>query len=300
MPPETPDTTAPPNAAETDPPVTAPQSVLIVEDDADLADLFRLWMRKYCGRDATITVVHTVADCRARLNSHGYPDIVLLDRRLPDGSARTILDDLSRGFDGIAVLVTGVPPDSDILTLPIDDYLVKPIDEERLMKRIGLLERLDAADALKSYADARKASLLEFHLDDPTANPLFRRFAAKWSYDRLEIARVDGRAVVYELYTGGGAEGDREIRVTVAGSLGPDLESLLETGAVEPVGELFPSGDGYAWVEADGTEPSDDDGVIGIYEFACETPERHVADDAGRVDAMSHVELTDVLESAFN
>lgn len=285
-------------------PETTPRHVLIVEDDEELADLLQVWATDCYGRNARIHVAHSVAEGKATLESQSALDIVLLDRRLPDGSGRDLLEVLSCQFDAITVMITAVSPDSDILGLPIDDYLVKPIDRETLVKTLSLLEKLDAATALKPYTDSRKASLLEYHLDTPAENPLFRRFAARWSYDRLEIAVVDDRAIVYELYTGSetGTAGDREVHVSIAGSLAPTLESLLESGDVEPIGELLPSGDDYAWIEADDTDPIDpDDGAIGIYGFTCQAPERYVAAaDDGRPTEMGDVELATVLESAFD
>lgn len=290
---------SPADATGTGPPDTTPRHVLIVEDDEELAELLRIWTRDCCGSDARIDVAHSVADGEGVLESRSTLDVVLLDRRLPDGSGRDLLEGLT-GFDAITVMITAVAPEGDIIELPVADYLVKPIDKGTLVEKLSLLEKFDAADALRSYTDARKASLLEHHLDAPEEDPLYRRFAARWSYDRLEVAVVEGRAVVYELYTGGPRAGDdeREIHVSVAGSLASAVEPLLEAGEIEPVGELLPSGDGYAWLRADGVDPIEPaDGVIAIYGFACETPERYVTDDGGGVDC---VELAAALESAFN
>ncbi|WP_254763258.1 response regulator [Natrinema marinum] len=294
-------------AAGTDPPETTPRHVLIVEDDEELAELLRVWVNDCCGGETTVTVAHSVADGTAALESCSTLDIALLDRRLPDGPGRELLDAVTARFDAITVMITAVAPEHDIITLPLNDYLVKPIDKETLVKQLSLLVRLDAATALEPYTDARKASLLEYHLDRPEENPLFRRFAARWSYDRLEVAAVDDRAVVYELYTGGAdtAADDREVHVSVAGALASEIDALLEAGKLEPVGELLPSGDDYAWLEADGDGRIDlEDGAIGIYGFTCETPEQYVADGDGRDDGlavgMSDRELATVLESEFN
>ncbi|WP_226481326.1 response regulator [Natrinema amylolyticum] len=289
--------------AETTVPETTPRHVLIVEDDEDLAELLSVWTRACFGRDARIRVAHSVADGRAQLDAQGTLDVVLLDRRLPDGAGRDLLDSITNRFDAITLMITAVSPESDIIDIPIDDYLVKPIDEETLVTKLSLLEKLDAANALEPYTDSRKASLLEFHLDAPKENPLFRRFAARWSYDRLEIAVVDGRPVVYELYTGGRRAGDddREVHVSIAGTLAAAVDPLLEAGEIEPVGELLPSGDGFAWIRANGTGPIEsDDGAIAIYGFTCETPERYVTDDGGPPAGTTGRELTSVLESAFD
>lgn len=302
----------------------APRHVLVVEDDEELAGLLRIWVRNCWGESATVYVEHTVADAQAVLESRSALDVVLLDRRLPDGDAGDLLEEISCRFDAITVMITAVSPGSDLIRLPVTDYLVKPIDDETFVTKLSLLERLDAANALAAYTDARKASLLEYHLDAPEETPLFRRFAARWSYDRLEIARLgSGRAVVYELYSDDAAtdRDEGEFHVSITGTLAADLDDLLERGAVEPVGELLPSGEEYAWVRAEGDERLDPDAdSIAIYGFGCETPERYVTDDADGqptergtadgasggdrdgdgIDELSHVELASVLESGFN
>ena len=183
--------------AETTPADTTQRHVLIVEDDEELAGLLQVWVEGWCGNHATVHVEHTVADAEQTLESRSVLDIVLLDRRLPDGSARDLLEILPCQFDAITVMITAVSPGSDLIRLPVTDYLVKPTDNETLVTKLSLLEKLEAANALDAYTDARKASLLEYHLDKPEETPLFRRFASRWSYDRLEVAHVDGAAVVY-------------------------------------------------------------------------------------------------------
>ena len=290
-------------------PETSPRQVLIVEDDEELAGLLRVWLRDLTGETASIRVANTIADARALLESGSALDIVLLDRRLPDGTANDLLETTCQ-FDAITVMITAVSPGSDLIRYPVDDYLVKPIDNETLVTKLSLLEKLRASNALEPYTDARKASLLEYHLDSPQETPLFRRFAARWSYDRLEIAHCGGQAVVYELYADETTadRDDGSIRVSITGTLADDIDDLLDDDAVEPVGELLPSGDDYAWIQADGDridrDPESDS--IAIYGFTCETPEQYVADDpvAGSSDAgateLNHVELASILESGFN
>lgn len=281
---------------------TTTRSVLIVEDDEELAELLTVWTRAFCGHNTRIHTAGSVADGQAKLESQPAVDIVLLDRRLPDGSGREVLETVPKGSDVITLMITAVAPGTDIIELPITDYLVKPIDEETLVKKLSLVEKLDTADALEPYTASRKASLLEYHLDRPGENPLFRRFAARWSYDRLEIAVVEEHAVVYELYTGEASPAEEsDIHVSVTGTLAPAIEPLFEAGEIEAIGELIPSGEDYAWVAADSSEPIEPaDGIIGIYGFSCEAPERYVDDDGGWEDEPTDIELAAVLESAFH
>ncbi len=94
-----------------------------------------------------------------------------------------------------------------------------------------------------------------------------------------------------------GSDARIDVAHSIAGSPSSAVDALLEAGEIEPVGELLPSGDGYAWLQADGTDPIEsEDGAIAIYGFTCETSERYVTDDGGGVDC---VELAAALESAF-
>lgn len=300
-----------PTAAGTTAPLEAPESgstfqhVLVVEDEEELADLWEYWLEGFYGDEVSIYTTHTLAEATATLESLTALDLAILDRQLPDGTGDDLLAPVKERFDAVTVMITAVPPESDLINLQVDDYIVKPIDEESLFERFSLLEKLDAANVLSHYSDARKASLLEHHLDDPESDPLFRRFAARWSYDRLEIARVHGQTFVYELYVGtptaDAAIGDGEVSVSISGSLGAELEDLLESGTVKPVGELFPDGDGYSWIGAKRKSRLDAaPDSIGIYEFTCDAPEQYITEDVVAADGMTVGELRETLENEFN
>jgi len=285
--------------ADAPPPEATLDSVLIVEDDGELGMLFRDWLQKFYGSGTAVHVTATVADTEAALESLPALDAALIDRKLPDGDGEELVSSVRSRFDAITVMVTGMSPGTELVELPADDYLVKPVDEGTLLKRLSLLEKLDAVGTLKKYSDARKASLLEYHLEDPERNPLFRRFASQWTYDCLEIAHVEGDSIVYELYTGENERESGEVSVSIVGTLGPDLEVLLADGDVAPVGELVPTDDGYAWLDAGGQARIDTGaGSIAIYEFTCDVPERYTS-DAGSGD-ISHSELREILENEFN
>lgn len=252
--------------------------VLIVEDDEDLSELLALWIRGHYGEATSVHVASSVDEGTERLSSLPRLDFALLDRRFPQGSGDALLETVSVRFDAIVVMITGVTPEEGIIRLPITDYLVKPIDQERLIKRLALLEKLKASGVLTEYTDARKASLLEYHLEEPDEHPLFRRFAARWSYDRLEVADAGEETYVYELYLGrNGQDEDGRVSVSVVGSLAGDLADLVSAGELSPVGELVPSGPRHAWIDAnrdDFIEPPPDGYVI--YEFTGDGPEQLV------------------------
>lgn len=268
------------------------RQVLIIEDDTDLAGLLATWLRKHYGDTAEVQATHSVDEASSTLAALPTLDLVLLDRKLPEGTGDALLDTLRDQFDPIVVMVTGVEPQTELIRLPVTDYVVKPVDRAPLLKRLSLLEKLEANGSLSEYTDARKASLLEFHLEDPEADPLFRRFAARWSYDRLEVAATGKDSFVYELYLGGDdpRPGEKKrISVSVIGRLSTDLETLVDRGELEPVGELVPSGESHAWIDVDRSTVVDPpgDGYV-IYEFVRGAPEPQLrsADgaDIGRIE----------------
>lgn len=252
-------------------PLDRERQVLVVEDDEQLAGLMAHWLDGHSLVTDEICFASTVTEASEVLSTVGALDLVLLDRRLPEGMGDELLSTITDEFDPIVLMITGVEPSESLIRLPITDYLVKPIDEATLIKRIALLEKLQAAGVLGDYTDARKAALLEYHLEDPSASPLFRRFAARWDYDRLEAAVTDDGSYVYELYLGD--DGD-QVSVSVVGHLAAPADQLLRDGTIRQVGEVVPSGDDHAWIDAtpDGSLAVPDDGYA-VCEFVDDTPE---------------------------
>jgi len=118
-------------------------TVLVVDDDVALAELYAAWL-------SDTYEVTTATDGEAALAraAEGDVDVLLLDRRMPGTSGDEVLDALrERGDDCRTAMVTGVDPDFDVLDVPFDDYLVKPVTAEDLR---GVVRTLLALD---EYAD---------------------------------------------------------------------------------------------------------------------------------------------------
>jgi DNA-binding response OmpR family regulator len=133
-------------------------TVLVVEDQERLADLYETWLT----REYTVRTAHTAAEAEGLLDAE--MDIALLDRRLPDGSGDDVLDMIrDAGIDARVAMVTAVDPDFDILEMGFDDYVVKPVTERDLHDIVeGLLERDQHSDELtRYYALASKRATLE-------------------------------------------------------------------------------------------------------------------------------------------
>lgn len=118
-------------------------SVLVVEDERGLADLYVDWLRE----DYYARAVYSGEDALEEL--HNGIDVVLLDRHMPDISGDQVLVSIrDRGLDCRVAMVTGVTPDFDILTMGFDDYVEKPVGRETLEETVARLVDIDAYDAL--------------------------------------------------------------------------------------------------------------------------------------------------------
>lgn len=110
-------------------------TVLVVEDDQALGELYATWL---CQRYD----VHVVNSGEAALDivSETAIDCVLLDRMLPDRSGDDVLVTLrDRGIDAPIAMVSGKEIETDIIDLGFDDYVQKPADRPTLL---GVVERL--------------------------------------------------------------------------------------------------------------------------------------------------------------
>jgi DNA-binding response OmpR family regulator len=156
---------------------------LVVDDEKEVADAYALRLRGACavetaygGREAL-----TVVEDRP-------VDIVLLDRHMPDISGDTVLAELDeRGFDGRVVMVTAIDPDFDVLDLPFDDYLCKPIDREDVRDVVDQQRQILAYETLGEFFSVKSTkSVLEAETspDQREGNDDFQSVARR--ADRLE------------------------------------------------------------------------------------------------------------------
>ena len=106
-------------------------TVLVVDDEEDIADIYTLQLQdrytvrtEYGGPAAVDAVDDDV-------------DVVLLDRRMPELSGNEVLERIrTDGYDGRVIMVTAIDPEFDIIEMPFDDYLCKPVDKETLIEAI--------------------------------------------------------------------------------------------------------------------------------------------------------------------
>ncbi|MFB6198617.1 MAG: response regulator transcription factor, partial [Halobacteriaceae archaeon] len=90
--------------------MTEPATVLVVEDERNLADLFGTWLEG----EYDVRVSYTGEDALEEFDDG--VDVVLLDRRMPDISGDEILKEINQSVHECQVaMVTGVDPDFDIV-----------------------------------------------------------------------------------------------------------------------------------------------------------------------------------------
>lgn len=154
---------------------TETPTVLVVEDNEELADMYAEWLR------GTYTVL-TAYDGREALTLLDDDiDVMLLDRLMPNCSGKEVLTRLNgEGIDCRVALVTAVEPDLDIVELPFDEYLTKPVRRGDLYHVVeSLLTRGTYTESYRQYhALTEKRSLLEEGVPS-------ERLAASEEYDQL-------------------------------------------------------------------------------------------------------------------
>ena len=135
--------------------------MLVVDDEPEVADVYALRLETeyetrvaYGGEEALETVDDDI-------------DVVLLDRRMPSRSGDEVLEELrERGHEGRVIMLTAVDPGMDIIDMPFDDYLCKPVEKDDLTAAISQQLRAQRYDErLSEYMEVTsKLALLEAEL----------------------------------------------------------------------------------------------------------------------------------------
>ncbi|MDW7538505.1 response regulator [Haloferax volcanii] len=128
-----------------------------MDDEREVADAYALRLRGYCevetayGGEEALSVIRD-----------SPVDIVLLDRHMPGLSGDDVLTELDeRDFSGRVVMVTAVDPGVEVLDMPFDDYLCKPVDREDVRAVIDQQQRILAYETLGEFfrVEAKRAVL---------------------------------------------------------------------------------------------------------------------------------------------
>ncbi len=101
-------------------------TALVVDDEKEVADAYALRLRGLC----EVQTAYTGATALDVLENEEI-DIVLLDRHMPGMSGDEVLAKLDESdYYGRIIMVTAIDPGFDVLDMPFDDYLCKPVERE--------------------------------------------------------------------------------------------------------------------------------------------------------------------------
>lgn len=134
---------------------------LVVDDEKEVADAYALRLEGVC----ETSTVYGGAAALDHVEEHTV-DVLLLDRHMPAMSGDEVLRELNDcGFDGRVIMVTAVDPGFEVLEMPFDDYLCKPVDRRNLHAAIDQQRRVLAYETLGKYFSAEsKRAVLEAEL----------------------------------------------------------------------------------------------------------------------------------------
>lgn len=133
-------------------------TILVVDDEPAVADVYADQLRDLY----TVETTYSGEDALSKLDP--TVDVVLLDRRMPDLSGDEVLSAIrEKRYDTRVAMVTAVDPDFDIIELPFDDYVLKPVSKEDLFQTIEqLLRYADYEERLREcYSLTAKYAALE-------------------------------------------------------------------------------------------------------------------------------------------
>src|SRR3989440_1364030 len=120
-------------------------TVLVVDDDESLQDLFKIFLKKI---GFSRVVVGTVKEALRALDKQRF-DLVFLDLKLPDGPADDVYEAAKETDPDLPIVVITGYPDSEMLDRilargPVT-VLKKPLKVEQLQQTVRILGHKDAA-----------------------------------------------------------------------------------------------------------------------------------------------------------
>ena len=130
-----------------------PQTVVIIEDDADTSEIVRL----YLARDGhKVLLAHDGCE-GLRLARESSPDLVVLDLMLPGMDGMQVCRTLRAESDVAIVMLTARAEEQERLAgleVGADDYMTKPFSPRELAARVRSVLRRTARDAWETHGPA--------------------------------------------------------------------------------------------------------------------------------------------------
>jgi DNA-binding response OmpR family regulator len=162
-------------------------SALVVDDEKEVADAYVLRLRGTCDVEAVYDGERALEVIDER-----SIDIVLLDRHMPGLSGDEVLSRLvEREYYGKVIMVTAIDPGFDVLDMPFDDYLCKPLERDDVTTAVQQQCEILGYEQLGEYFSVEsRRSVIEAQLpeSDLEENPEYAE--AERRAERL-AARID-------------------------------------------------------------------------------------------------------------
>ncbi|QGA80854.1 winged helix-turn-helix transcriptional regulator [Candidatus Nanohalobium constans] len=134
--------------------------VLVVEDEESLADLYVNWL------SSKYDVLKAVSGNEALEKIGRDVDLVVLDRELPDSSGEQISSKISEVYDCSIMFTTAHDPEVDIVDMPVDEYLTKPVSKDELLNAVSEIVDGDMTDLERNLRSLKaKKDVLESEKD---------------------------------------------------------------------------------------------------------------------------------------
>ncbi|MFB6143279.1 MAG: response regulator transcription factor [Halorientalis sp.] len=168
-------------------------TVLVVDDERDIADLYTAWLEE----SYTVRTAYGAQEALERADAE--LDVVLLDRQMPEMTGDEVLERIrERELGCRVVMVTAVDPDFDIVDMPFDDYLTKPVMLEELRDAVERMRtREDYDEKMQDFfaLSAKKATL------EAQKDPVELRNNEEYEQldDRVEELREEADETVAEI-----------------------------------------------------------------------------------------------------
>ncbi len=171
-------------------PRTSEWTVLIVDDEPGIRELMATWL------EGEYQVV-TAADGEKALSVVDETiDIALLDRRMPGLSGDDLLEELrARDYQFPVGMITAVTPNIDIVDMSFDDYVVKPVAKDELVRTVELLrKRADFDNQSRQFfrLASKRAKLRSSQHVNHHSNPEYEQIEAEMADLRDRIAETLG------------------------------------------------------------------------------------------------------------
>jgi two-component system, OmpR family, response regulator RstA len=232
-----------------DAPLKAPATILLVDDDRELARL----IGEYLGNNGIRVLVEGRGDRVLKRVNEDRPDLVILDVMLPGKDGFEACRELRNAGNRLPILMlTAREEDYDEvlgLELGADDYLAKPVKPRVLLAHIKALLRRTSEDKLAS--DPHRLQFGALQIDHASrevrlAGEIVDLSAAEFDLLWLlatHAGKILGRQEILKSLRGLEYDGtDRSIDVRVSRlrrKLGDDVSPVAKIKTVRPQGYMF-------------------------------------------------------------